>query len=344
MKIIHYLFLCLCPILMYSQNADSQSIEGLKKQKETIIEKEKEALKKEVESINLRWEQNEISEREASELKRSAAEKRAANIENELAIIDNRIALLERNKEDAVENKSLSQKESKLEDTVSTTQKVTMRIGRKRHSKRTVSGPVIAFGLNNLITEGESFDHSQFKVGGSRFFEVGWAWKTRVFPEQNWFRIKYGLSFQFNGLKPVDNLFFTTSGEQTELQVFPHPLSKSKFRMDNLVLPLHFEFGSYELRESSSGKTYSKEGKFRVGVGGYAGVNLGTRQKLKFKENGSNRKQKLKEDYNTANMIYGISGYIGWSSFSLYAKYDLNPIFRNNAVDQRNISIGLRFD
>ena len=28
----------------------------------------------------------------------------------------------------------------------------------------------------------------------------------------------------------------------------------------------------------------------------------------------------------------------------LYVKYDLNPIFKNAAVDQRNVSLGLRFD
>lgn len=343
MKINYYFFLCLFPVFLYSQNPEKQSIEELNQQKERIIEKEKDALKSEVEQINLRWERNEISENEASDLKKQAAEKRAANIENEIAIIDNRIALIERNKETRGE-KDFIQKEEATEDTISKVKSVVIQIGRKRHSKRTVSGPVIAFGLNNLITEGESFDHSQFRVGGSRFFEIGWAWKTSVFPDQNWFRIKYGLSFQFNGLKPIGNQYFTTIGDETELQEFPHPLSKSKLRMDNLVLPLHFEFGSYEVKERASGTTYLKEGKFKAGIGGYAGVNLNTRQKLKFKENGSNRKEKLKDSYNTSNMIYGISGYIGWSSFSLYAKYDLNPIFRNNPVDQRNISVGLRFN
>jgi len=29
---------------------------------------------------------------------------------------------------------------------------------------------------------------------------------------------------------------------------------------------------------------------------------------------------------------------------SLYAKYDLNPLFQDNVVDEKNISLGLRFD
>jgi len=46
---------------------------------------------------------------------------------------------------------------------------------------------VLAFGLNNAIVEGESFDDSPYKIGGSRFFEIGWAWKTRVFKNSNFF-------------------------------------------------------------------------------------------------------------------------------------------------------------
>jgi len=28
----------------------------------------------------------------------------------------------------------------------------------------------------------------------------------------------------------------------------------------------------------------------------------------------------------------------------LYLKYDLNPLFKDNVIDQNNISLGLRFD
>ena len=33
---------------------------------------------------------------------------------------------------------------------------------------------VLAFGLNNAIIDGENFDDSPYKIGGSRFFEIGW--------------------------------------------------------------------------------------------------------------------------------------------------------------------------
>ena len=42
--------------------------------------------------------------------------------------------------------------------------------------------------------------------------------------------------------------------------------------------------------------------------------------------------------------MYGLSGYIGWGDLAIYAKYDLNPLFKDQAFDQNNISLGLRWD
>ena len=67
-------------------------------------------------------------------------------------------------------------------------------------------------------------------------------------------------------------------------------------------------------------------------------------QKLKYQRDGEQVKDKLKRDYNTADLVYGLSAYIGFDGVQLYAKYDLNPIFQDAIIEQRNISLGLRFD
>ncbi|MEO5789480.1 MAG: hypothetical protein ABIW77_13890, partial [Gelidibacter sp.] len=58
----------------------------------------------------------------------------------------------------------------------------------------------------------------------------------------------------------------------------------------------------------------------------------------------SNQKDKLKNDYNTSNFVYGLSGYIGVGDFSVYAKYNLNELFKDQVTPQHNISLGLRWD
>jgi len=323
------------------ETPSTTKIEILEKTKGRIINEEKDALRREVETINKRLEKNEITQAEAETLKKAAAELHALNIENRLAIVDNKIALLIRNGEDEMSDRD------KIELLFFNNGEI---IGfdytprKRKYDRRTTSDFVLAFGLNNVITKGQSLEDSDFKIAGSRFAELGWAWKTRVFKNSNWLRIKYGFSFQFNGLKPTDNRYFVDTGATTELQTFSEDLDKSKLRIDNLVFPLHFEFGPSKKIEKEDYFRYNTYNKIKIGVGGYAGFRLATRQKLKFNNDGEDVKQKLKANYNANNFIYGVSGYIGWRDMAIYAKYDLNTLFKDNPVEQRNVSLGVRFD
>ncbi len=333
-----------------AQDVDnSEEIEILKQQKEGIVVSEKESLKKEVEAINERLVKGELTTEKAQELKEIAAQKHALNIENRLVIIDNQIALLERNDTNYLNDKTKLSigLGSKDRDDGDILFGINVKNGKKakvRYDRRTYSDLVVAFGLNNAIVDGQSLDDSDYKIAGSRFFEIGLAWKTRVFKNSNFMRVKYGISYQSNGLKPTDNRYFVQNGDQTELEEFRVELDKSKFRMDNIVVPLHLEFGASKKVETEEKLRFETHGKFRIGLGGYVGANISTRQKLKYKEDGDRIKDKIKRDYNTSDLIYGLSTYIGFGDMSIYAKYDLSPIFKNAAVDQNNVSLGLRFD
>jgi len=319
-------------------SAQTEQTTQLETQKEIIISEEREALRVEVEKINTRLDANEITFEDASNLKQQLAEKHALNIENRIAILENEHALKERNYEviDFVYEESrdvliINGKKFNISKNV-------------KYDRRTTSDVVFAFGLNNVITEGEGLDESDFRIGESRFAELGFAWKTRVFDNSNFLRVKYGFSFQFNGLKPTDNRIFVRDGNETSLETFPQNLNKSKLRMDNLVFPVHFEFGPSRKIERPNSIRYSTRNQFRLGVGGYAGFNLNTIQKLKYNLDGDSKKEKLKNNYNTNDFIYGLSAYMGWNCAAIYVKYDLNPIFKDNPVEQRNISLGLRWD
>ncbi|MFT5437841.1 MAG: hypothetical protein ACI840_002501 [Ulvibacter sp.] len=341
----------LATTLGYSQETEVESvvIEQLEEKKEDVVNAEKRALKQEIELINNRFEKQEITLEEVETLKKLAAEKHALNIENKVSILESQISLIKRNGEIG-----LNDNMGKIELGIGALDKggdfllgLKINDGKKpkrEYDKLTSSALVFSFGLNNVVTEGESLDNSDFKIGGSRYVEIGLAWKTRVFNESNWLRIKYGLSFQMNGLKATDNRYFVDTGSQTELQVFPENLDKSKFRLDNLVIPIHFELGPSKKIEKDGYFRYSSHNQFKIGLGGYAGLKLSSRQKLKYKVDGEGVKEKLIASYNTNNFIYGLSGYIGFNDISVYAKYDLNTIFKDNPVEQRNISLGLRWD
>lgn len=328
-----------------------REIELLKAKKERIAQQEREALKEEVQTINRRLEREEISREEALLLKEEAAKIRALNIEDRLAMVDQEIALLERNRGEVL---VLSEEEGPEWDEgdfgIYIDGKRALGLGSQKrvrkvvYDRRTYSDPVLAIGLNNALMDGSSLEDSPYKIGGSRFFELGWQWRTRVFEHSNWLRVNYGLSFQFNGLKPKGNQIFVEDGEQTVLEEFGYELDKSKLRMDHLVFPLHFEIGPSKYRQSEHSFRYSIRNNFRLGLGGYGGFNLGTRQKLKYEREGKEVKDKFKRDYNSSDLIYGLSGYMGFDGVLLYLKYDLNPLFKDALVEQHNISLGLRFD
>lgn len=331
------------------QEKDSIALEKVDSKIELLIglkgkiqEEEREFLKTEVELINNRLENGEITEAEAEKLKKEAAKKRALNIENRLAIIDNKIELLKRN-------------ETYYNDDPSDSFNFGVSIGAftglsfdsrnkpKKYDKRTSSDLVFAAGFNNAIGEGQKIgDKYNFMQSG--FIELGWAWKTRLFKESNAVRLKYGFSFQWNKFTPKDDMYFVQNGNTTTLETFPSELKESEFRITNLVVPIHFEFGSSKKIERKDYFRYSTSNHFKVGIGAYAGFNIGTQQKLRFKENGDNVKEKIRRNYNATPFVYGLSAYLGYGSMGLYAKYDLSPVFKNQLVDQNNLSLGLRFD
>lgn len=341
---------------LYAQFVNAQeenqnsTVKELIAQKQRVADSEKQELKKEVEAINEKLAKAEITVEEAQRLKEAAAEKRASNIENLQAILDHKIKLIERNGAEYIAPSA-----GRIEIGLGAENKesgdilfgINVNTGKEKKMKYdiwTSSNLVLAVGFNNAIVDGQSLDDSDYKIAGSRFFEIGWAWKTRVFKNSNFLRFRYGVSYQSNGLKPTDNRYFVENGNQTELEEFRVELDKSKFRMDNIVVPVHLEFGPSNIKTTEHSIRYSTVNKFRFGVGGYIGANISTRQKLKYKENGDEIKDKIKRDYNTSDLIYGLSTYVGFGDMSIYAKYDLSPIFRNAEIEQNNVSLGLRFD
>ena len=323
-------------------NENKPEIDRLKQVKKKVEGEEREFLKIEVEQLNQRLENGEITAIEAEKLKKEAAKKRALNIENRIAILDNRIALLERNESYYNEGADDS-----IDFGVSLGRYTSFNFGSKRkprkYDKRTTSDLVFAVGFNNAIGEGQKIG-DEYSFMGSGFVELGFAWKTRLFKESNAVRLKYGFSFQWNKLTPKNNQYFVQDGNTTSLEVFPSELSESEFRITNVVVPIHFEFGPSKKTERKNSFRYSTAKYFKVGIGGYAGFNIGTQQKLRFKEDGDRIKQKIRRSYNATPFVYGLSAYVGYGGLGVYAKYDLNPVFENQSFDQHNLSIGFRFD
>lgn len=338
--------LCIALTVQAQNESTENQIDSLRVQKERIVKEEKTALKEEVQAINEKLDKKEITQEQADLLKQEVATKRALNIENRTAIIDNKIALLRRNEDTYFDEYTIFGVTVKTEDD----DFVGIRFGDRnndpiRYDKRTSSDLVISFGWNNVAVDGGGLNASPYKFWGSRYFELGWAWKTRLLNNSNALRLKYGMSFQWNGLKLTDNRYFVQNGDETTFEVHPYDLKKAKLNVTNFILPVHLEFGPSRKTQTDSYVRYSSRNQFKMGLGAYMGFNVGTYQKLKYTDDtGDKGKDKIKKDYNVTDFVYGLSGYMAISNVGVYVRYELSPLFEDQAVDQHNVSLGFRFD
>lgn len=304
---------------------------------DAITKEEKAALTLEIESVNQQLESGAITMQEADDRKLKLAESRAKSIEVRVAEAQDELNQLVA---DRVEGRI---KDQDLTAFFSFKWFKNDEAKKSRGESRTTSQFVFAGGLNNLATN-QQVAHSDYKVWGSHFYEWGFTYNTRILKNNNLLHAKYGLSVQYNNLRPTENRYQVEDGKQTILETSAINLDDSRMRNVNLVLPVHLEFDFTKKKFDNDQTVFKTHRSFRIGVGGYAGANIKSKQILKFEDDGNRVRQKSKGDYNVNDFVYGVSAYAGYRQTSLYIKYDLNPVFADNVVDQNNISMGIRFD
>lgn len=329
--------LCLFTTQLTAQTFEERAAQ-ISKNIEEITKQQKDSLKIEVEQVNQMLDKDEISEETAKILKKEYAARRARIIENKVTTEEKKLTQLVKDKVDgriSDNNQTFSSELSKIKDSLE------YRKNDYRY-RRTTTQFVFAIGVNRLVTDG-TIDNDNYKWR-SDFYEWGVTWNTRIFENNNFLHFKYGLSLQYNNLRPKDDKIFVSEGGKTFLQDSGLDLKLSKLRYVNLVIPAHLEFDFTPKRIKNDKVSFPTHRSFRVGVGGYAGFNVKEKQKLKYREDGKKQKKKEKGDFNVNDYVYGVSAYVGYGEFSLYAKYDLQPVFSDNEIDQNNLSLGIRFD
>ncbi len=340
-----YLALFLCSILSktYAQETFESKIKTISNNIETITIEEKEALKKQVEAINVAFDKGSITKQQADDQKIQMATQSAAAIEKRIAVEEAKISDLVKEKVDGKIANADSTKGKKRSISIVYSGKKEKDTVQKSE-KRTTSQFVFAAGINNVMSN-DRLSHSDFRYLGSHFYEWGFTYNTRLAKESNVAHIKYGLSLMYNNLRPTDNRTFQTLGNQTYLLTSALKLEDSRFRNVNIVVPIHFELDFTKSKVVNDKTIFKSHEGFRIGFGGFAGVNIKSKQILKFEDvSGNSVTQRSKGDFNVNDFVYGVSSYIGYKETSLYVKYDLNPLFTDNAVKQNNISLGVRFD
>ena len=321
---------------------------------DSITNQERKLLKVEIKDIEKRYNNDEITYEKAQNEKEIVTNKHASNIKNQITQLEDELhVLIQERVNDRLTNPNRSKTVDIGMKSVVITDKdgvVIKRYGKNKYSRkknaRTYSNMVLAFGLNNLMTDGDinSIQDAPYEFGGSQFFELGLNYKTRILKESSLLYFDYGLSVRYNKLRPKDNKYFVTNGDVTTLEEFEHNYKKATFKNVQLVVPMYLEFDFSKPKMVDDKKVFRRNNAFRFGIGGFAGINLKSKQKIIYKLDGKRKKDRTVGDFNVNRFVYGLNTYIGYKDTSFYVKYDLNDLFDDNFKDQHNFSFGVKFD
>lgn len=207
---------------------------------------------------------------------------------------------------------------------------------------RTTTGFTLGFGYNFI--QGDNLGINDFSYPNNNHFTIGYNWKTAIDKKQK-LRIIYGIEYQSIGTELNGNRAFTTENRNiTQIERLSFNADKAKFRQDQLIVPIHLEFGGTERKEYEDGRVrYEEYNKWKIGLGGYAGFNTSSRLKLKGEIDGDDFKRKIVNEFDNNKFVYGLDAYIGKDDFTFFGRMGLNDIFNSGSVNGQYVSFGIRF-
>ncbi|MFC7668816.1 outer membrane beta-barrel protein [Hymenobacter humi] len=200
---------------------------------------------------------------------------------------------------------------------------------------------IMDVGLNALVNQKPNVGLGQtgnvdLRTAGSRYINLGFDSETRLGGKRSPVSLIVGPEFSFNNFmlsgnnKWVNADGVTTVVKETDGRQF----EKSKLTTSSVNLPLMLQLKLHD----SHGKST-----FHLGAGGFVGYRLGSHTKLKYISEGNVYKDKDEGSYNLENFLYGAQGTIGYGSLQLFAKYNMNELFKTNAGPSAQVlSFGLR--
>lgn len=203
--------------------------------------------------------------------------------------------------------------------------------GRPSRGRGTYGTFEMELGMNNWLENGSFPDNDNaayaVKPWGSWYVAVGGAYHTRVAGP---LKLKWGGNMSWYNWK-MENTSVRITKTDAETTFVEDPNingKKSKLAATyiNASLMPMLEFSSRGSNRSWNWSKYRNKG-FRIGAGMYAGYRIDSWTKIKYSQNGDNKKDKDKGNYYLNNFRYGIKAQVGFRGMDLFFNYDLNDVF-----------------
>lgn len=193
----------------------------------------------------------------------------------------------------------------------------------------------IDLGLNNFIDNENTQFVPDLKPMGSRYISLNSHLISQIGGKKSPFYIVSGLEFAFNNYMFDKNVIIQDIDDETVFtKIEDISYEKSKLATSSVNIPL--------MPMLKFKRANGKDG-FHIGAGGFAGYRLGSHSKLKYEREGNTTKDKDRGSFNLSDFQYGATGVIGYNNLTLFVKYNMNDMFKENRGPQVNvISFGLR--
>ncbi len=253
-------------------------------------------------------------------------------------IIINDEGIIIRKGENGEEPFALRFKDDEDADTI-----VELHTEKKHKIDRTNGYLAINWGFNQQLRGGQEFISTgpeELDFWRSHEFNLGFGGKTRIGSPYSKFYILYGGQFSWHRFRLLSNNTLQQGMDTVFIAMDPdgtRSIDKSSYHIAYFNVPFMLELD------------FSKVGKidesFTMGVGGYAGVRLGAKRKLEYNSpTFDGAEEKVRDEFYTEQFRYGVMAQVGFNSFKITAKYDLNNFFKQDVgPDYQMASITLGF-
>jgi hypothetical protein len=182
-------------------------------------------------------------------------------------------------------------------------------------------------GLNNLVDRngnlaGTSEENRWLDLNTARAWEWNLNFIQYSIPFSKKIGMVTGMGIKFN-YYPFDNNNSIMKDPVTGIIVprYPPPgvsYSKSRLHTGYLTVPLLFEF------------QMGKDQKGFIGFGVIGDLKLWSNTKIKYYENGSKQREKVKNDFNLSPLRYHVTLRAGYKFIKLYANLSMVSLFKTN--------------
>ena len=201
---------------------------------------------------------------------------------------------------------------------------------------------IIDLGVNALVNQKQYFapggqpEPIDLRTEGSRYVNIGLVYFARLGGKHSPVGLAVGPEFAFNNYMLSGNSKWVNNNGRTDVvrETDGRQFQKSKLASSSINLPLMLRL---TLRDSHYKST------FTLGAGGFVGYRIKSWTKLKYTADGTTYKDKEDGSYNMENFLYGLQGTIGYRHLELFAKYNMNNLFKAGAgPDTQVLSFGVR--